>query len=94
MLQTFGTTTVRILRTQHGGRFAEIRPERSPAYRVPAELLPLAAGKDAWMRDIQLRCAGCDSHHRAADMASGLYCPACVEAQEEENARLDGRADA
>jgi NADH pyrophosphatase NudC (nudix superfamily) len=94
MLQTFGTTTVRILRTQHGGRFAEIRPERGPAYRVPAELLPLAAGKDAWMRDIRLQCSGCGQPQRAADMGSGLYCPACVEAQEEENARLDGRPDA
>ena len=89
MKQTFGTTIVRILQRRDGTRFAEIRPKLGPIYHIPAEMLSLAAGKDAWMRDIQLRCSGCRTHHRAGDMETGIYCPACVQAQEEENARQD-----
>lgn len=92
MIQTFGTTTVRVVRTRQGERFAEIQPKTGKPYHVPAELLP-AAGKDAWMRDIRLRCSGCGQPHKAADLGSGLYCPACVEEAERENAELDERAE-
>lgn len=93
MIQTIGTTTVRVVRTPQGERFAEIQPKRRKSFHVPAELLPLAAGKDAWMRDIRLRCSGCGQPHKAADLGSGLYCPACVEEAERENAELDGRIE-
>ena len=89
MKQTFGTTTVRILRTRTGERFAEIQPKGRPAYHVPTDLLSLAAGKDAWMRDIRVPCACCgESSYRAGDLESGL-CPVCLQEAEEENARLD-----
>jgi hypothetical protein len=89
MIQTFGTTIVRILRTPRGERFAVIHPKTGNPYQVPAEMLPLAAGKDAWMRDIRLRCTGCGQPHKAGDLGSGLYCHACIEEAEQENARLD-----
>lgn len=94
-IQTFGTTTVRIMKKLIGGnRFAEIKPKNRPAYHVPIELLALAAGKDAWMRKIQVRCAGCRTRLAAEELNGGGYCPTCVEAQDEENMRLDegGRA--
>ena len=93
MPQTIGTRTVRILRAKDGTRFAEVMRQLGLTYHVPAELLPLAAGKDAWMRDIRLRCSGCGQPHKAADLGSGLYCPACVEDAERENAELDGRSE-
>jgi hypothetical protein len=92
MKQTFGTKTVRILRTPSGERFAEIQPRAAKPYLVPAELLPLAAGEDGWMREIQLRCTGCRQPHKAGELGSGLYCPACIEEAERENAALDGGA--
>lgn len=94
MIQTFGTTNVRVVRTPQGERLAEIQPKKGKPYHVPAELLPLAAGKDAWMRDIRLRCTGCGQPHKAAELGSGLYCPACVDEADRENAELDGRAGA
>lgn len=80
---------MRIIKTRRGTRFAEIHPLRGATYRVPVEMLSLAAGKDAWMREIEFECAGCGTPHSAAEMSTE-YCPACVEAQEAENARLDG----
>ena len=94
-IQTFGTTTVRIMKSLIGGaRFAEIKPKGRPAYHVPIELLALAAGKDAWMRKIQVRCTECRKPHAADELNDGGYCPTCVDAQDEENMRLDegGRA--
>ena len=94
-IQTFGTTTVRITKSLIGGaRFAEIQPKGRPAYHVPIELLALAAGKDAWMRRIQVRCTECRKLHAADELNGGGYCPTCVDAQDEENMRLDegGRA--
>jgi len=93
MPQTIGTHTVRILRSKDGTRFAEVMRRSGLTYRVPAELLPLAAGKDAWMRDIRLRCSGCGLSHRAGDLECGLYCPACIEEAERENAKIDGRTE-
>ena len=94
-IQTFGTTTVRIMKNLIGGaRFAEIKPKGRPPYHVPIELLALAAGKDVWMRRIQVRCTECRKLHAADELNGGGYCPTCVEAQDDENMRLDegGRA--
>ncbi len=55
---------------------------------VPVELLSLAAGKDAWMREITFKCAACGERHAAKVMSNG-YCETCVEKQEQENAALD-----
>ncbi len=93
MPQTIGTHTVRIFRAKGGTRFAEVMRRSGLTYHVPAELLPLAAGKDAWMRDIRLRCSGCGQSHRAGDLECGLYCPTCDEEAEQENAAIDGRSE-
>lgn len=57
---------------------------------VPVDLLPLAAGRDAWMREIRVKCVDCRKTVRAGDMECQL-CPACYEKAEQENAEADGR---
>jgi hypothetical protein len=63
---------------------------RKGSYMVPIELCGLAAGPDAWMKKILVKCAGCKERTAAGDLGSGELCPKCVEAAEQENARLDG----
>jgi hypothetical protein len=72
-------------------RFAKIGLQNP--YFIPVELLPLAAGKDAWMRDISVKCSGCRTPHRAGDMQAGyqdIACQTCIDKAELENAELDG----
>lgn len=78
---------VRIMKRPNGDRFAQIDPggHISLRYHVPVQLLSLAAGKDAWMRDIEFRCADCREKHPASKMECEL-CPACYEKAEAENA--------
>ena len=92
--QTFNHYSVRIRVNKAGQRAAEITPFGRPSLRqyVPLELLALAAGKDAWMRNIQFKCASCRKLTVAGDTEGGEYCQACFDAQGEENARLDGGA--
>ncbi len=79
-----------------GQRFARIsyfaRMSRKPRALVPLDIIELAAGSDAWMRDIQFRCADvdCRSIHKASEMQNG-YCPSCIEKAEQENAIADGK---
>ncbi len=56
--------------------------------RVPLDILGLAAGKDAWMRDVQFKCYDCRTPVAAKD-AECQMCPACFEKAGEENAALD-----
>lgn len=57
----------------------------------PVSLLGLAAGKDAWMRGIAVRCVDCRKRQPACEMECEL-CAACYEKAEQENAVLDGKA--
>lgn len=46
----------------------------------PVSSLPQATGRDAWMRDIEIKCEHCDSWHRAQtmhDACTGLACGSC-----------------
>jgi len=79
---------VSIVRIRESGhRFAEIRfgPEGT---HVPVELLGMAAGKDAWMREIRFRCSGCREPFKASEM-EGELCPRCLEETEAYNELLD-----
>lgn len=79
---------VSIIRNQPSGeRFALIRGG-SQSVQVPVDMLGLAAGKDAWMREIRFRCSGCREPFRASEMESQL-CPRCLEETEAYNALLD-----
>lgn len=82
--------TVRISKNNSGQRFAHIETNTG-GLMVPLEMLSLAAGKDAWMRQIEFKCAGCGDHHAASEMECEC-CQACYEKQGEENAILDGKA--
>lgn len=89
VLQTFEHFSVRIIRSKDGSqRAAEITPFGRAALRyfVPVEMLSLAAGKDAWMRDIKFKCSDCGEKHAAKEMECQL-CPACYEKAEQENAQ-------
>lgn len=89
--QILGQRTVTIVRSKRDGvRLADVREPGRESYLVPVELLPLAHGKDLWMRKILVLCAGCRKPVEAGEMESGELCPACFEAAGEENARLDG----
>lgn len=55
---------------------------------VPVDLLPLAAGSDAWMREIRVKCVDCRKPVRAGDMECQL-CPTCYEKAEQENEAQD-----
>ena len=78
---------VRVTRSKSTGqRFARIDEHHS----IPLDLCALAAGKDAWMRQIVCRCSYCDTREQVGNMEQGPTCQKCFDAQGEENARLDG----
>lgn len=56
--------------------------------QIPVDLLGLAAGKDAWMREIRFRCLGCHQPFKACEM-EGQLCPKCLEETEAYNELLD-----
>jgi len=86
--------TVVVYRQANGTRVAKVshygRMTRKVSFYVPVELCGLAAGPDAWMKKIMVKCAGCKERTPAGDLGSGELCPKCVEAAEQENAKLDG----
>lgn len=69
-----------------GQRVAEIDGGRQ---FVPVELLPLTAGRDAWCREIAVRCLDCRKPTPAGEMECEL-CPTCYDKAGEENAEQDG----
>lgn len=79
---------VTILRTKTGMRVAHVT-EHGVDSIIPVELLPLCSGKDAWMREIRVKCAACRKVIVAREMECGELCQECFEAAGEENARLD-----
>lgn len=57
---------------------------------VPVGIAALAAGKDAWMRDVLIKCGDCQTKVRLGDTETDLcLCRACVDKAEDENAKLD-----
>lgn len=56
---------------------------------IPAAICSLAAGKDAWMREIEFPCA-CGKFYKAGESETGDFCPACEQEQGEANAKADG----
>jgi hypothetical protein len=67
---------VNIMRSKETGqRYARVN-QIGGFVRVPLELLSLAAGKDAWMREIVFACPECKQRHPAHAM-EGEYCQDC-----------------
>lgn len=69
-------------------KWAEITPASGRKFCVPLEMLGLAAGKDAWMRRIMVRCADCGKRVPAGEMECRM-CEECYDRAGEENAKLD-----
>lgn len=59
-----------------GNRFVIINGNLSRC--VPLEIASLAAGKDAWMRDILAPCSDCKTHIKLGEMECNL-CPDCYD---------------
>jgi len=51
------------------------------SHAIPVELASLAAGKDAWMRQILVRCSDCKEKHTIEALYQDCpgCCPACSE---------------
>lgn len=75
-------STVTIFSTPRG-RFADVG-----GYAVPVEMLSLAAGPDAWLRRVRVKCLVCGQHYQAGALECEL-CPSCYERAGEENEILD-----
>ena len=56
---------------------------------VPLDIAKLAAGPDAWMRQIPVECRECCCEFKLCDSDSHEYCQKCFDEAGEENARLD-----
>jgi hypothetical protein len=68
-----------------------VRNGRIPSICViPLGLASFAAGKDAWLRTVRVKCNYCDAHPMAGELEGNEMCPDCYEKAGEENAAQDG----
>lgn len=54
-------------------------------YGVPVGIAMLAAGKDAWMRDVKIKCRDCGNVVRIADLETEAMCAACYDKCDPDN---------
>lgn len=77
-----------------GNRYAKISyygaMTRKGTVGIPVEMLSLAAGKDAWMRNIEFKCRDCRATFPAHQMECEL-CPACYDKAGQEIEALDNK---
>lgn len=86
--QTINGFTVSIMvHKSTGQRYADIQ-KAGQRFDVPIEMLSLAAGKDAWMKEILVKCAECRTAVKAGEMECSM-CPACYDKAGAENEALD-----
>lgn len=88
MKQSINGFTVQVIKNRTNGVRAALV---NGVDLVPLEMCMLAAGRDAWMKNIVAKCSNCDTRVRVGDMEGGLLCHKCFDEAGEENARLDGR---
>jgi hypothetical protein len=86
--QKHGIFTVTILKSQLAGRAAKVTAPGHPTRYVPVEMLSLAAGRDAWMREVLVRCSDCKTVVKAGEMDCEM-CNDCYEKAGEENRLQD-----
>ena len=53
-------------------------------FAVPVDIAALAAGKDAWMRNIECPCKDCGGLYALHELIGGGYCEDCAFADIEE----------
>jgi len=75
---------INIVKNKAGNRFAVINERQM----IPLCIVELSAGKDAWMRGIEFKCACCGIKHKAAEMENE-HCESCVMEAYAENEELD-----
>lgn len=76
-MQTIGKNTVVLMKHNiTGERFAKINGRQI----VPLSICALAAGKDAWMRNITAKCCDCGTRLPVTDLNDGGYCEDCATA--------------
>jgi hypothetical protein len=88
LVQRYGKFTVRRFRnTKTGERCFRIERPDGAKYAVPYDIARLAAGRDAWMRDLLGRCdCGKDFPMHESDVP---FCAACQNEAELENEKLN-----
>ena len=88
--QPFNGFLISIVKDNLGNRFAGFKSKTGrKLHLVPVSVCGLAAGKDAWMRDIKVRCNECREVTTCGKLQDGEYCETCVQKFEQENAELD-----
>ena len=90
--QRINNHDVTIVKSMSTGQRAAKIVSATRTFYVPVELLSVAAGKDAWMRDILVACKECRTLVKAGDMDCEM-CQDCYEKAGEENAASDARCD-
>jgi hypothetical protein len=82
---------VKIVQNTNGDKGLHITfPGKAP-YIIPAGIAGCAAGKDAWMRNVLVKCSECGVRTPCGRLEGNLMCPDCYEKAGEEIARMDGR---
>ena len=85
--QRFGPYTARVVRSiSTGERFIR---SSGHAHPIPLDIARLAAGPDAWLRQVVVKCSYCDNRQPVGETESGTCCQKCYDEAGEENARAD-----
>lgn len=88
LVQRFQDKMITRGKTAHGTRLFTVTRGNGSHYHVPYGIARLAAGKDAWMRNLLGKCdCGANYPMHESDVP---YCRKCQDEAEEENARADG----
>lgn len=85
--QVFGRYTARVVKSiSTGERFIKTNAHAHP---IPLDIARLAAGPDAWLRQVIVKCSYCDNRQPVGETECGTCCPSCYEEAEQENARAN-----
>lgn len=88
LVQRYNGNTIRRGKTADGMRVFKIAKANGQSFGVPYDIARLAAGKDAWMRDLLGKCdCGANFPMHESDVP---YCAKCQAEAEHENAVSDG----
>ena len=64
-----------VMKNKAGERFLKL----SSGTVIPAAIARIAAGKDAWMRDVRCKCRDCGERFPLRELNdTGEYCEECV----------------
>lgn len=85
--QVFGRFQARVVRLRSTGeRFIRTNVHTG---LIPLDIARLAAGRDAWLRQVIVKCSYCENRIPVGETESGTCCRACADECEAENARAN-----